>query len=150
MIKEANEMGKVFATIEVINAGDEFNARRGKTAPASIRKIELNSLVDTGATMLVLAPEHITALGLEQTRVARSRNADGTVRDRRIFGPVTVKFGQRTMQTEAAEGAQGIPTLLGQIPLEGLDLLVDSKNQCLILNPLSPYPDMAMIDIFLA
>ena len=40
------------------------------------------------------------------------------------------------------------PALLGQIPLEALDVLIDAKNQRLILNPASKNPDMAMIDLF--
>ena len=147
-MKENNTMGKVFATVEVSNAGDEFEVKTGKLAASKIRKVQIETLVDTGATMLVLAPEHIQELGLQQTRLMRSRSVDGTVRDRRIFGPVTVKVGLRTMQTEAAEGTKGVPNLLGQIPLEALDLLVDSKNQRLIFNPLCPDPEMGMMDIF--
>ena len=65
------------------------------------------------------------------------------------MGRSSVKVFQRTMLTEALEGApEGMPPLLGQIPLEALDLLIDSKNQRLILNPESPDPEMALVDVF--
>ena len=143
-----NALGKVWAEVELSNASDEFLATSGSLGTESVRKTNVRALVDCGATMLVLPLESIKALGLQLTRTARSRFADGKIHERNIYGPVKVKVFQRTMQTEALEGAPGIPALLGQIPLEALDLLIDPKNQRLILNPESPYPEMALVDVF--
>lgn len=140
-------MGKVHAELELSNASDDFRVKEGKASANSIRKVKINSLVDTGATMLVLPPDAIKALGLQVVRVVQGRFADGELHERRIYGPVMVKVFKRVMQTEAAEGAPNMPALLGQIPLEGLDLLVDSKNQRLIVNPESQSQEMALIEM---
>ena len=141
-------MGKVWAEVELFNSVDEANVKAGKLPAEGIRKTQVRALVDSGATMLVLSPESIKALGLNLTRTAQTRFADGKIHDRNIFGPVKVKVFKRTMQAEALEGMPGMPALLGQIPLEALDLLIDAHNQCLILNPLSPHPEMALVDVF--
>ena len=146
-MKKDKKMGKVYAELELSNAADDFQVKVGKASADSIRKVKITSLVDTGATMLVLPPDAIKALGLQVIRVVQSHFADGKLRERRIYGPVMVKVFKRLMQTEAAEGAANMPALLGQIPLEGLDLLVDSKNQRLILNPESQSQEMALIEM---
>ena len=148
MKKEPKKMGKVWAEIEVFNSVDEGMAIAGSLSPKDIRHILVTALVDTGATMLMLPEKVIEALGLNVTRTANSRVADGRVVKRKIYGPVKVKFQQRTMQTEAVAISNDVPALLGQIPLEALDVLVDPKNQKLILNPASKNPNMAMIDMF--
>ena len=145
MEMENQDMGKVWSDVELTNSVDDDRRQDGSLAADKVRKTTVRALVDSGATMLVLPLESIRALGLKLTRTARSRFADGKVH---VYGPIKVKVFQRTMQTEALEGAPGMPPLLGQIPLEALDLLIDSKNQRLILNPESPDPEMALVDVF--
>ena len=148
MEQENESMGKVWSDVELINSVDEGIFKNGNLSAESVRKTQVRALVDSGATILVLPLESIKALGLNLTRTAQSRFADGKVHERNIYGPVKVKVFQRTMQTEALEGSPGMPPLLGQIPLEALDLLIDAKNQRLILNPESPHPEMALVDVF--
>ncbi len=148
MKKEKSDMGAVFAEIELVNSVDEANAANRKLPKSKVRRINLQMLVDTGSTMMILPEPVIKALGLKLTRTGTSRMADGRVVARKVYGPVKVRFQLRTMQTEAVAGSPGVPPLLGQIPLEALDLLVDSKNQKLILNPQSPDPAMAMFDLY--
>jgi hypothetical protein len=73
--------------------------------------------------------------------------ADGKLHPRRVYGPVLIRAFKRTMSVEALEAPPGVPALLGQIPLECLDLLVDSRNQRLVRNPESPDPEMALVDV---
>jgi predicted aspartyl protease len=146
-MKKEGKMGKVYADVEVINAVDDDKSKSKEMPKEQVRKIQIKALVDTGATMLVLPPDSIKALGLRMTRVVQGRYADGKVRDRRIYGPATIRVFKRIMQAEVAEGAPNMPALLGQIPLEGLDLLVDAKNQRLILNPESQSQEMALIEM---
>ena len=77
-METVNYMGKVWSDVELSNASDEFLVTSGKLAAGSVRKTQVHALVDSGATMLVLPLESIKALGLELTRTARSRFADGT------------------------------------------------------------------------
>lgn len=41
----------------------------------------------------------------------------------------------------------GALALLGQIPLEGLDFVVDPRSQRLAPNPAAPDPAMALVDL---
>ena len=62
-------MGKVIVNIKLTNLKDAFlqeaGARRGKA-----RAVEVEALVDTGATRLYLKPSVINKLGLAKTHFA--------------------------------------------------------------------------------
>lgn len=47
-------MGKIIATIKVVNLKDEFLASEGYLAPSQIRSIEAEAVADSGATRLCL------------------------------------------------------------------------------------------------
>ena len=143
-----SKMGKVWVDLEVSNEFDEVNASEGRLSLDKVRKVQVKALVDTGATMLMLPSELIQKLGLRVKRKVKSRLADGKLHDRLVYGTATLRVQRRDVTVEIVEGQPGVPALLGQIPLEGLDLLVDSKNQRLIPNPESPDPEMALIDMF--
>jgi hypothetical protein len=54
-IKNSNPMGKVFATLTIINRADQILAEAGVRSEEEIRSLVLkNVLVDTGATTLCL------------------------------------------------------------------------------------------------
>ncbi len=54
-IKNSNPMGKVFATLTIVNRADQIRAEDGTISPEEIRSIVLNDvLVDSGATTLCL------------------------------------------------------------------------------------------------
>ena len=52
-----------------------------------------------------------------------------------IYGPVRLTIQDRICSVDVAEIADECPVLIGYIPLENLDLVVDPKNQRLIGNP---------------
>jgi predicted aspartyl protease len=141
-------MGKVWEDAEIINEHDQSDARAGKLPADKVRKVQLKALVDTGTTLLVLPEELIKALGLEFQRTVQSRMADGKLHKRTIWGPVKLRVHRREAIVEVMAAPPGVPALIGQIPLEGLDLLVDSRRQCLVPNPESPDPEMALMDVF--
>lgn len=148
MKKKEPDMGKVWADIELSNAAEEYMVGIGKLTKEKIRRIQVKALVDTGATIMVLPEKDILALGLQLQRTTLTRFADGKARPCKIYGPLTVKFMKRTMQTEAVCGPSNIPPLLGQIPLEGLDVLIDAKNQRLVLNMESGDAEMALVEVY--
>ena len=49
-----------------------------------------------------------------------------------VAGVVTVRWEDRETRVECVVGSDDIPPLLGQIPLEGLDVLVDCQLQRLV------------------
>ena len=145
-VKGSDEMGRVVVEAELSNATDEELAAERKLPKKRIRKITLAALVDTGATMLSIPPEQIERLGLRVLRQATSKYADGRREARNIYGAAMLRVAGRMCIVEVLAGHAGQPALLGQIPLESLDLLVDPRRQRLIPNPESP--DMPMVEVY--
>jgi predicted aspartyl protease len=143
-----DEVGRVDVDIKVSNEVDISNAAEGKLPADKIRHVTAKAIVDTGATLLVLPDEIIAQLGVRVTRQAKSKFADGRTLVRNVHGPIKVEVEGRSAIVEAVSAPKGVPALLGQVPLEVLDLLVDSKGRKLILNPESPDPDIAMVEVY--
>jgi clan AA aspartic protease len=136
-------MGKVMAKIKLTNLGDQSNARRGLLQPDQVRTLEMEGLVDTGATTLVIPMEVAEALGLPEVGRRPVRLADGTVRDFPQVSELHIEILGRGMACDAI-AMPGKTLLIGQIPLEMLDLVVDPKSRDLAVNPESP--DVPMLD----
>ena len=126
-------MGKVVVRIKLTNLFDLALRKRGfsKTKP---RQTEVETLVDTGATRLCLKPSVIKKLGLQKVDTVRSQTANGDA-IRYKYEPVQLELMGRTENFDVIEIPEAVPNLLGQVPLEVLDLVVDSKGQKLIPNP---------------
>jgi clan AA aspartic protease len=139
-------MGKVFQEIELVNTGDEVLHRHGMLAAEQIRRVKLTALVDTGATLLSVPEDVIQKLGLPLLKQATTRYADGRTERCNIYGPALIRVLGRVETVSVLAGHTGQPALLGQIPLEGLDLLVDTGRQCLVPNPESP--DMPLVEVY--
>ncbi|HYF50541.1 MAG TPA: retroviral-like aspartic protease family protein [Planctomycetota bacterium] len=143
-----NEVGKVTVDLSLSSVEDDALAKSGHLQAAQVRRQKVSAIVDTGATLLVL-PEHvIQQLGLPVVRKVTSRFADGRRMERNVYGPVRLEVQGRVVNVDALGGPPGVPALLGQIPLEGLDFMVDSRGQRLVPNPESPDPDLALVDVF--
>jgi hypothetical protein len=65
--------------------------------------------------------------------------ADGTEREVEIVGPIEVRFKNRRTTVDAMVLPGNSEVLLGAIPLEGMDVLVDLQKQELTLPPDRPY-----------
>jgi clan AA aspartic protease len=134
--------------IKLINSVDEELAFRGIVAPGEIRSVEIEALVDTGATMLVLPADVVERLGV---RIAGHRNvryADGRVASVPWVGGVKIVILGREAIVSALVEGPGTTPLIGQVPLEELDLLVDPKSRELRVNPASP--DTPLLDLLTA
>jgi clan AA aspartic protease len=137
-------MGKVMQPIRLRNSNDVARAAEGTLATEAIRSVELTALVDTGATMLVLPADVVAALGLHAQGTRRVRYPNGEVAERPWVGNVEIEIlGRKTVCTALVEGAGNV-ALIGQVPLEELDLLVDPRSRELLVNPLSP--DVPLVD----
>lgn len=98
----------------------------------------VDALVDTGATEVIVTAEIAVQLGFDLEEVSRLNVtlADGrTVSVPRLRG-VEVHFENRSFLTEAI--VLGDECMMGAIPLEGMDLVVDPKRERLIPNPKHP------------
>jgi clan AA aspartic protease len=104
----------------------------------SRQSVNVRTMVDTGTTHMIV-PAHIArelGFDLEEVSTYSLTIADSRrVRCPRIQ-PVEIRLGDRTYVTEAA--VLGDECLMGVLPLEAMDLVVDPKNECVIPNPAHP------------
>lgn len=118
-------MGHVFADIEL------SNLRQPDLIPLKVK-----SLADTGALMLCI-PQHIALqLKLETESLREVSVADGRKMNVPYVGPIKVSFGQRFCYVGAL--VLGDEVLLGVVPMEDMDLVVNSSQQTLTVDPQSP------------
>lgn len=128
-------MGKVTATIMLSNLDDLFEVEKGQRSTDYVRSIEVSdALVDTGATMLSLPTGMIQSLGLKKFRSRTARTPAG-IREFDVYGMVRLDIEGRDCSVEVAELPDECPVLIGQVPLELLDFVVDPQGQRLIGNP---------------
>lgn len=135
-------MGEVRVQIQLENTGDRVSAKRGYLPAGQVRCQAVEMVVDTGAVMVVLPQDMVEALGIDIVRKAIVTYADERKDERPIAGPLTVRFGNREATTDCIVGPPASEPLLGQIPLEAMDLLVDQARRQLIVRPESPYLPM--------
>ena len=76
------------------------------------------------------------------------RYADGRIQEVPWVSGVRITILGRETVTNALVVAAGTTPLIGQIPLEELDLLVDPKSRELRVNPASP--DAPLLDLLAA
>jgi predicted aspartyl protease len=126
-------MGKVIVKMKLTNLFD-LGAQHRKLSKAKPREVEAEALVDTGATRLYLKPSVIRALGLEKGDPAISQTGNGLAK-RFVYEPVRLEVMGRYGNFDVVGVGEDVPNLVGQIPLEYLDFVVDSKNRKLIPNP---------------
>jgi predicted aspartyl protease len=128
-------MGKVLVTAKIENLADVHLVERGFLGPGQIRSIEVNdALVDTGATLLGLPKRLISELGLSPLRTRQARTAGGLV-NVQVYGATRVTVQGRECLSDVSELPDECPVLIGQVPLEILDFVVDPVGQRLIGNP---------------
>jgi len=126
-------MGKVSVKIKLTNLFDQAFFSRG-LAKRKPRSVETEALVDTGATRLYLKRSVIKKLGLQRVDTVRSQTTNGEA-IRYKYEPVQLELMGRKENFDVIEVPESVPNLLGQVTLEVLDLVVDSKGQTLITNP---------------
>ena len=132
---ETKTMGKVVVTAIIENLKDLFEVERGLLTDDQVRRVEVqDAIVDTGATTLLLPKRMIAALGLKPLRVRHSRGLGGDFL-LPVYGTVRLTIQGRDCPLDVGEIGDEYPVLIGQIPLEALDWVVDAKGQRLIGNP---------------
>jgi clan AA aspartic protease len=109
------------------------------------QSMEINALVDTGATFMCVTEEIALQLGFDTTEVSTQvvTLADGHQRKVPKIAPIEIAFENRTYITEAV--VLGNEALLGVIPMEAMDLVVNPRLQTLITNPQHPNYPVALV-----
>ena len=135
---KSTNMGLVFAEIELVSGDDLAFFRRGQLQEEQIHRCTVRAMVDSGATMLAI-PEFIKRqLDLQKVTDIEAELADGSNLNLEVVGPVEVRFQNRRTNVEALVVPNSKTVLLGAMPMEGMDVLVDPKRERLVVNPESP------------
>ena len=121
-------MGLVYADITLKNAGDVTEVQRGRIMEREVRSLAASALVDTGAWTLVINEDTRRKLGLIIEGHDSVTLADGTSQTYSYTEPVRVQWKDREMTCQPMLLPDATDVLLGAIPLESMDLIVDPKN----------------------
>jgi clan AA aspartic protease len=121
-------MGIIREEITLKNSRDVGNVQAGIVKKENIRQVTLQAVVDTGAITLVITEEVCETLGLFIRETKRARLADGQWREFKVTEPVEIIWKNRTTACNAYV-VPGGNVLLGAIPLEDMDLIVNPKTQ---------------------
>ncbi|MEB3226745.1 MAG: clan AA aspartic protease [Synechocystis sp.] len=125
-------MGLVYANIELINPKN-----------ATLKPMSVTALVDTGAITLCIPDHVVLQLNLETLEQREVTTADGAKRLVPYVGPVQIRFENRNCFTGAL--VLGDAVLLGAVPLEDMDLVINPRLQTLTVNPDSPNIPAALV-----
>jgi len=132
---EPDAMGRVVTEAKFENLKDLWAVEQGFRSPEQARAITIpNALVDTGATLLSLPTSLIRQLGLTQFSSRRVTSSTGPT-EAALYDAVRLTIRGRSCTMDVLEVPDGVPAMIGQIPLEYLDLVVDPQSQSLIGNP---------------
>ena len=125
-------MGLIFADIELSNPRDR-----------ELSPLVARALVDTGSVALCV-PEHVAVqLRLDELEKREVTTADGKHVLVPYAGPVRVSFANRSCYTGALVLGAGV--LLGSIPLEDMDLVINPRLRTVTVNPESPNIPSAVV-----
>jgi clan AA aspartic protease len=110
--------------------------RLANDARDDLEELDASALVDIGSMHLCI-PEHMALqLQLEDLDTREFVLADGKRTQIRYVSPVRIEILGRTCVTGAL--VLGDQVLLGAIPMEDMDLIVEPVRQRVSVNPLSP------------
>ena len=125
-------MGITYAEITLSNIKDEGYAQGGYISEKDIRTTTVTAVVDTGAISLVLTEDIFEKLGLVAVGKKIVKTANGQRVTARVTDAVKIQWKDRfwTVHAMVIPGAESV--LLGAIPLEGLDLMVNPVTQELV------------------
>lgn len=106
--------------------------------PKNGKSITLDALVDTGAVVSMIGRDVAEAIDLEMDSKAVVYLADDSSTEMDKVNTVEIQFEDRATGNPLLVGDYGIEPLIGQMVLEGLDLLVDCSRQRITFRPNSP------------
>jgi clan AA aspartic protease len=128
-------MGKVLTRARIENVYDLHEVSLGARAPEAVRCVEVSdAVVDTGASTLSVPRRLVAQLGLKPLRSRPARTVAGSV-TLQMYGTARLMVEGRDCTCDVVEIPDDCPVLIGQVPLELLDLVVDPVGQRLIGNP---------------
>src|SRR5271170_6529904 len=132
---ETATMGRVLTEATIENLKDLWAAEQKSLPAEQARRIVVtDALVDTGATLLSIPTRMIQQLGLKKTGSKRVVSSTGLA-EAAMYDAVRLTIQGRSCTMDVMEVPDTVPVLIGQLPLEHLNLVVDLRSRTLIGNP---------------
>ena len=125
-------MGFVYENITLKNATDVVICNRGDIQEGEVRQIKVLAMVDTGAETLIINEEMQKDLGLYAQGEKPVALADKSAQMCIVTEPVMIYWKERSAVTRAVVLPGLDEVLLGAIPLEEMDVMVDPTRQQLV------------------
>jgi hypothetical protein len=132
-------------TIRLVNGYDEEQVRRGLATDDQVRVVEIEAVVRTSSTMLILPGDVVSRLGLVQEGYRKVRYPGGRIATLPWVGGIRISVLGRDAFVNALVDAAGTKPVIGHIPLTALDLHVDRETGELRPDPASP--DAPLLDL---
>ena len=124
-------VGTFMEEITLTNSLDRGLVDRGYLEESQIRTLKIEAMPDTGAWTLIINEDVRQKLGLEIKGECRSTLANGESSIYPLTEPVTIQWKNRSAAHQAVVVANAKKVLLGALPLESMDLIVDPVHQTL-------------------
>ncbi|MCL2180729.1 MAG: aspartyl protease family protein [Treponema sp.] len=125
-------MGEVNVEITLKNGADIILASNGHITDQDVRTATVTAVVDTGAMSLVIGEKLRSNLGLAVIGQRSVTLAGGVKSYCSVAEPVQIGWKNRTSLIRPWVLSDENEVLLGVIPLEEMDLMVDPVNNTLV------------------
>lgn len=137
------DAGEVREQVTLRNGSDVSQHLVGKRAAGDVRQVVREGVTDTGAITMVIPQDAADAIGVPVNGSHTITLAGGAVPTVPTVGPVSVGIEGRSADVDAI--VFGVEVLIGQIPLEFMDLWIDRKRQRIVPNPASPEKPLSRV-----
>jgi len=125
-------MGTFVEKITLENSRDRGNAKSGYIKEDQIRSVEVEAMPDTGAWTLVINEDIRQKLGLTIEETSESTLADGKTSVYDVTEGIKIRWKDRSTTLPAIVVPEADDILLGALPLEAMDLMVDPVHKRLV------------------
>ena len=125
-------MGHVSAQLTLRNHYDAIRAKKRELPECDVRQVTVTAMVDTGATSLVINKELFEKLGLDIREEREVTFANDAKEVCKLTDPLDIHWKDRSVVMSALVVENASDILMGVLPLEGMDLMVDTVNQRLV------------------
>ena len=132
-------MGLTYAEVELINNFELEMSRRNLLDIDEVKRMRVSMLVDTGSYMMCINESIQAQLQLPIVDTKKAQMADHSIIDCPVVDQLQMRFKNRHWSGRALILPGESEPLLGTIPLEELDVLIDPLRNELIVNPDHPY-----------
>ena len=132
-------MGLIHTEIELLNGDDLAFVRRSQMELADVRRMKVTALVDSGAHKLAINESIRDQLGLLKVDERLAELADGRTALYDVVGPVEIRIPHRRCSVDAMVLPGDADVLLGAIPREDMDLVINPKKWTVEVDPTMPY-----------